>query len=72
MSRGNNLPFERGATYFGGGQTSTTEQNQLEGKLYTVQDDRHGTSTPVRLRCVRNRGGTLSLGTANNRFRGIQ
>ena len=61
MARQNDLPFDRGTTYFGGNTPNTTDGANLEGKEYLVEDvadangnGGNGTGMYVRLRAVRN------------------
>jgi len=66
MGMFDNLPFQRGSTYFGvaGGATASTLDDtsaaNLVGREYIVQDNTYNTGSWVRLRICRNdSGGTL-------------
>ena len=57
MSDLNDLPFERGKTFFGGLTANTTDGAWLEGKEYQIEDTNNGTNAYVRLRATRNKSG---------------
>lgn len=73
MSQLGALPFPRGSTNTtGAGSGGTTDQANLEGREYWVEDDQYGTGVMVKLRIVRNlsagalspkRGVTFKSGT---------
>lgn len=70
MSRGNNLPFPYGSTYFGGRSDliSQTDGVNLEGSTYEIEDPNYGTNARVRLRVVRNMGSVRIKASHGVRF----
>lgn len=69
MSKDSVLPFELGATYFGGNTPSTTDGNQILGKTFVVEDNDYSTSPIAGVRtgrykkimAVRNTAGSALL-----------
>ncbi len=64
MTPVNALPFPRGETMSQGAPITLTDAayKDLEGKIFDVQDSKHGTGKPVRLRIVKNdSGGDLTV-----------
>lgn len=70
MSRGNNLPFPRGSTYWEGDSQaiSASEASHLEGATYVVNDERYGTARRLVLRVARNMGAVRLKASHGVRF----